>query len=142
MSTGFGLTTHYWMTVNGAIPKGAVRMCTIFDYAAMKLTGRAEPLMHSSGAASWGLFDSVNARWMETEIAACGMDPAYLQTSLSARELVESTDTYKARKAEEERQQQEREAEEKARIAADMKRRERIIAMNAIEDEELEKLNY
>ena len=71
-----------------------------------------------------------------------GMDPAYLQTSLSARELVESTDTYKARKAEEERQQQEREAEEKVRIAADMKRRERIMAMNAIEDEELEKLNY
>ena len=28
------------------------------------------------------------------------------------------------------------------RIAADMKRRERIMAMNAIEDEELEKLNY
>ena len=70
------------------------------------------------------------------------MDPAYLQTSLSARELVESTDTYKARKAEEERLQAEREAEERERIQADMKRRERIMAMNAIEDEELEKLNY
>ena len=71
-----------------------------------------------------------------------GMDPAYLQTSLSARELVESTDTYKARKAEEERLQAEREAEERECIQADMKRRERIMAMNAIEDEELEKLNY
>ena len=65
-----------------------------------------------------------------------GMDPAYLQTSLSARELVESTDTYKARKAEEERQQQEREAEEKARIAADMKRRERVLAMLRAEDDD------
>ena len=71
-----------------------------------------------------------------------GMDPAYLHTSLSARELVESTDTYKARKADEEKQQAEREAEEKARIAEDMKRRERVLAMNAIEDEELDKIHY
>ena len=71
-----------------------------------------------------------------------GMDPAYLHTSLSARELVESTDTFKARKAEEDRLQEEKEREERERIAADMKRRERIMAMNAIEDEELEKLNY
>ena len=65
-----------------------------------------------------------------------GMDPAYLQTSLSARELVESTDTYKARKAEEERLQAEREAEERERIKADMKRRERVMAMLSIENEE------
>ena len=71
-----------------------------------------------------------------------GMDPAYLHTSLSARELVESTDTFKARKAEEDRLQEEKEREERERIQADMKRRERIMAMNAIEDEELEKLNY
>ena len=78
MSTGFGLTTHDWLTRNAAIPKSAVRMCTIFDYAAMKLTGRTEPLMHTSGAASWGLFDSIHSRWMEREIAACGMDLSFL----------------------------------------------------------------
>ena len=39
-------------------------------------------------------------------------------------------------------EQEEKEREERERIAADMKRRERIMAMNAIEDEELEKLNY
>lgn len=91
MSTGFGLTTHYWMTLNGAIPKGAVRMCTIFDYAAMKLTGRTQPLMHTSGAASWGLFDSVNSKWMEKEIAACGMDPSYLPEVTDACVTVGST---------------------------------------------------
>ena len=53
-------------------------MCTIFDYAAMKLTGRTAPLMHTSGAASWGLFDSVDARWMAEKIAACGMDLSFL----------------------------------------------------------------
>ncbi len=56
-----------------------------------------------------------------------GMDPAYQQTSLTARELIEQTDTYKARKAEEERQQQQREAEHQERIKADMKRRERVM---------------
>ena len=61
---------------------------------------------------------------------------------LVARELVESTDTYKPRKAEEEGLQAERAAEERERIQADIKRRGRIMAMNAIEDEELEKLNY
>ena len=91
MSTGFGLTTHYWMTENGAIPKSAVRMCTIFDYVAMRLTGRAEPLTHTSGAASWGLFDAVNGRWMEKEIAACGMDPAFLPAVTDACVAVGTT---------------------------------------------------
>lgn len=45
-----------------------------------------------------------------------GMDPAYLQTSLSARELVESTDTFKARKAEEEKEKQREEQEKQERI--------------------------
>ena len=46
-----------------------------------------------------------------------GMDPAYLQTSLSARELIESTDTYKARKAEEDRKaEEEKQREENERI--------------------------
>ena len=46
-----------------------------------------------------------------------GMDPAYLQTSLSARELIESTDTYKARKAEEDRKaEEEKQREENERM--------------------------
>jgi HK97 family phage prohead protease len=70
------------------------------------------------------------------------MDPAYLQTSCSVRELYESTPGYKAEQERLAKEKEEREREEKERIQADMKRRERIMAMNAIEDEELEKLNY
>lgn len=78
MATGFGLTTHYWLTINNGIPKDAVSCCTIFDYAVMKLTGSVKPKMHSSGAASFGLFDIQNTRWMVDEIISAGMDAAYL----------------------------------------------------------------
>lgn len=71
-----------------------------------------------------------------------GMDPAYKQTTVNARELYEATPGYKAEQARLQAEKEEKEREERERIQADMKRRERIMAMNAIEDEELEKLNY
>jgi HK97 family phage prohead protease len=71
-----------------------------------------------------------------------GMDPAYTQTTVNARELYEGTPGYKAEQARLQAEKEEKEREERERIQADMKRRERIMAMNAIEDEELEKLNY
>lgn len=43
--------------VSGLVPERAVKICTIMDYIGMKMTGRREPLMHSSNAASLGMFD-------------------------------------------------------------------------------------
>ena len=77
MSTGFGLTTHFWMTLNEKIPTSAVKLCTIFDYAAMQLTGRTAPLMHISGAASLGLYDG-DSGWMTDAVRAAGMDASFL----------------------------------------------------------------
>lgn len=71
-----------------------------------------------------------------------GLDPAYRQTSVNARELYENTPGYKAEQARLQAEKEEKEREERERIQADMKRRERIMAMNAIEDEELDKLSY
>ena len=71
-----------------------------------------------------------------------GLDPAYTATSVNARELYDNTPEGKAAIETSKREQEEKEREERERIQADMKRRERIMAMNAIEDEELEKLNY
>ena len=45
-----------------------------------------------------------------------GLDPAYRQTSVNARELQESTDTFKARKAEEEKEKEREEREKQERI--------------------------
>lgn len=78
MASGFGLTTHYWFVKNGCVPEKAVKLCTIYDYAGMKLTGGKAPLMHSSSAASLGLYDSKNACWDMEAIRKAGMDPAML----------------------------------------------------------------
>ena len=56
-----------------------------------------------------------------------GMDPAYKQTSVNARELWEGTPGGKAALAEEKRLQEEKERHERERIAAEMKRRERLM---------------
>ena len=47
-----------------------------------------------------------------------GMDPAYKQTSVNARELLENTESFKARKAqeEEEKEREEREKQERIRL--------------------------
>lgn len=60
MATGYGGCTLYYHKENGRIPDSAVSICTIHDYVAMHLAGRTSPLMHSSDAASFGLFDLKN----------------------------------------------------------------------------------
>ena len=57
MATGYGIATHFYNFVNGQVPPDAVTFCDIADYVAMQLTGRRTPLIHTSMAASFGLFD-------------------------------------------------------------------------------------
>jgi len=57
LATGFGLVTHYYNQVNGLVPDGASRICTIMDYVVMKLSGRKMPLTDYSNGASLGFFD-------------------------------------------------------------------------------------
>ena len=61
-----------------------------------------------------------------------GMDPAYKQTTVNARELYEGTPGYKAEQARLAEEKKQREAEEQERIKAEMKRRERVMAVNEI----------
>ena len=65
-----------------------------------------------------------------------GMDPAYKQTTVNARELYEKTPGYLAEQKRLADEKAQREAEEQARIAADMKRRERVMAMLRAEDDD------
>ena len=81
-------------------------------------------------------------RFKLLEALTIGMSPAYRQTTVNARELYEGTPGFKAEQERLAKEKAEREAEEQARIAEDMKRRERVLAMNAIEDEELDKIHY
>lgn len=63
--SGYGLVTHYYNNIMGQMSTTAVGLCTIADYLGMVLTGRTKPLMHSSNAASLGLFDVKNNRFIE-----------------------------------------------------------------------------
>ena len=66
VSTGFGFATHFYNIENNNIPQSAVTFCNIADYAAMRLTNAKMPVIHSSIAASFGLFDIYSNRF-ETE---------------------------------------------------------------------------
>lgn len=78
LATGFGLVTHFYNQVNGLIPPGAVRLCTIMDYAAMQLTGRKQPFLDYSNAASLGFFDKERLRFDDRALGRAGIDASFL----------------------------------------------------------------
>ncbi len=78
VASGYGLVTHFYNTQNGEVPKSAKKLCTIHDYLAMKLASRSTPLMHTSDAASLGLYDIISNRFDTDALEKLGMDPSFL----------------------------------------------------------------
>ncbi len=76
--TGYGLVTHIYNGLYGLIPEGASKICTIMDYLGMVLTGRSTPLVHSSNAASFGLFDTEKACFFNEIIKDLNLDEKIL----------------------------------------------------------------
>ena len=54
---GYGLATDFYNEKNGLVPENAKYLCTIADYAVMKVCGNKKPLVHITNAASLGCFD-------------------------------------------------------------------------------------
>ncbi|HEY5466698.1 MAG TPA: FGGY family carbohydrate kinase [Clostridia bacterium] len=75
LATGFGSVTHFYNRLNRIVPGQAVGLCSIQGYAAMRLTGRAAPILHVSDAAGFGLFDLENARFDREALQLAGLDP-------------------------------------------------------------------
>lgn len=73
MASGFGGATYFYHNENNMVPETAVKICTIHDYVAMKLAGLNEPVMHTSDAASYGLFDIKNACFDKCAIEKAGL---------------------------------------------------------------------
>ena len=78
---GYGFATHYYNMIHGLVPEGTVSLCTIMDLFGMRLTGNSRPLMHSSNAASLGLFhpgrnhylkESMESLFGKAEVSATG----------------------------------------------------------------------
>ena len=78
VSTGYGLVTYLYQCKKGTVPEHAVSFCTIGDYLGMKLTGRKEPLVHASNAASLGFFDGGSGSFRKDIIERLGMDSGQL----------------------------------------------------------------
>lgn len=76
-ASGFGGTTFYYHSRNNSVPENAVGFCTIHDYAAMVLSGRKAPLVHTSDAASFGLFDLKNGCFDKAAIEKAGLDYSF-----------------------------------------------------------------
>ncbi|MBR4766355.1 MAG: hypothetical protein IK085_06300, partial [Clostridia bacterium] len=77
VSAGFGSATYFSHNKKHLVPQEAVKICTIHDLAAAKLAGLNEPVMHSSDAQSFGLFDSINKCFDKTAIKKAGLDDSF-----------------------------------------------------------------
>ncbi len=77
-AAGYGLATHYYNMQNGEIPKDAVGFCSIMDLFVMRICGLGKAAVHSSVAASFGLFDIKNSVFSEEKLALLGIDKAFL----------------------------------------------------------------
>lgn len=78
VASGYGLVTHYFNIYNGLVPANTTRICTIMDYAVMKLTGKSTPLTDSSNAAGLGLFDKKNLVFDTKALRKADIDPSIL----------------------------------------------------------------
>lgn len=73
-ASGYGLATHYYNVQNGLVPENAETFCTIHDYIVMLLCGKKRPLIHSSDAASFGMFDQEAVRFNKQAIEKLGIN--------------------------------------------------------------------
>ena len=78
MATGYGLTTYFYDLLNGLVPEGTESLCTIMDYAAMKLTQKTRPVIHASNAASLGLYRIDKACFDKDACLSAGIDISVL----------------------------------------------------------------
>lgn len=75
---GYGLLTHYVLQCTEQLPKHAVGFCSIADYLGMRLTGRKNPLLHTSMAASFGFFSVTSLQFELSALHALQIDASFL----------------------------------------------------------------
>ena len=85
---GYGIATHYYNSCNSLVPKEAVCFSTIHDYIAMRLCHNKKPVMHTSNAASFGLFDINKLRFDTNAVQKLGINPAFLPEVLQSEKVI------------------------------------------------------
>lgn len=78
MAPGYGLATHYALMQTSGLHPRAGKLCTIMDDLASTLCGKKEPLLHTSNAASLGLFSLESGCFDSAALQKAGIDPRWL----------------------------------------------------------------
>ena len=88
VSTGFGLTTHYFNTVNNLVPENAVSFVSIMDYIPLKLTGNTSFITHTSDAASFGIYNLKENAFDVDAVKKLGMDNVALPEVTAENKII------------------------------------------------------
>lgn len=90
-ASGFGLTTHFYNSVNNEVPENAVMLCTVHDYLVSVLT-KEKPVTHSSDGASLGLYDLKENKFDEKALEKVKIDGSFLPQVIKTTALAGKTD--------------------------------------------------
>ncbi|WP_214228329.1 FGGY family carbohydrate kinase [Pedobacter sp. B4-66] len=74
LASGYGLTTHFFNSINDLVPKEAKKISTIMDYVVMKLANKKTPLTDYSNGASLGFFDLEKLEFDHAAIEKANID--------------------------------------------------------------------
>lgn len=88
MATGFGCSTMFYKKETGEAPANAVCVSTIHDYVGMKLGGLTRPVMHTSDAASFGLFDKSGLCFDSDAFEKAGLDFSLMPEVVSGAQVI------------------------------------------------------
>jgi len=74
LSSGYGLVTHFCHLHKKKAPRNAAAICTIGDYAAMRLTGATSPVIDPTNAAGFGMFVPDRMEFDRVAMERAGID--------------------------------------------------------------------
>lgn len=72
--SGYGLATYYYLKKKGTAPENSFKILTIMDFTANKLADNRDIVMHSSNAASLGLYDIEKAEFKLNKVESLNLD--------------------------------------------------------------------
>ena len=78
VSTGYGLATVYALMQNGELPAETSCICTVMDYIAAKRCGVPVTQMHTTNAASLGIYDAEKQTFDAEALCKIGIRPTLL----------------------------------------------------------------
>lgn len=88
MSTGYGLTTHFYNLNNGLLPKNAQSMCTAADYVAMRLCGNKRAVTHPTNGAGFGAFKLDELEFDVQAVEKAGISPTFLPCVVKSEKVI------------------------------------------------------